>query len=837
MGTMHPIRSGHARWTGALLTVVFVGILTGTAIAQVAPSDSRSSEAHYVISARVDHASPNDELDDGTQKRLEGQLRLTWKNRTGEAVSDLWFHLYLNAFANNQSLHVTQGKGGVRGGKLERGFGWQKITAVRVGETDITESLSWRLPQAGAPMDRTVFSVDLPEAVPDGGEVVVEIEWESRLPRVRRRWGTKGDFIFLAHWFPKLGVYEGGRGWRTHSFNLNTEFYSNFGTYDVTLNLPEEYAGKVAGSGVQFGDPKIDGGRVTTRFLAPSPNDRERVDPVAARGSMRAPRVHGFAWTADPDYVVHTEEFRWDEWAVRHEFEVSEAMRSLGRSRDELRARSVTVQVMIQPEHAGQAERHAHATATALFFYGLWYGEYPYEKVTVVDPAWGAGDASGMEYPTLFTCGTRLFTETQMQSPEGVTVHEAGHQFWYGLVANNEAEAAWLDEGLNSYTDSEALFREYGPRRSSTSYSRLPIWGKRFVRAPSGGDIGDALTLRAIEFTNPIRFGFERAGREMPDLPTGLGWFERQTWRFESTQASPFIEWWRDQPQIAFVEEYSDQRWSDRAGYLRDPNTDPIETAVWDYATTGSYRTNSYPRTAVALRSLKALVGPEKFLQGMRHFAEQWRYRHPYPSDFYESFQEGADVQIQWYFDDVFRGTGTVDWSVSVSQRRGSEPAGWFPCEDGTWQSSCAPELATMYGQQPRVTDDEGDPEGGTEGVAEADEDEPKSPHLYDVLVKRDGELRLPVSIRVIFDDRTTQDFVWTREAQLLQTWWRLSLPPGAPKIAAVVIDPERRWYLDGDMRNNQWFAERDRLAPWRYGERALAGAAHTLQWFMSIGG
>jgi hypothetical protein len=827
---MISLRSGPARWAVALLG----WSLSGTSFGQAPPTDARTSEAHYVIQARVDDAAPYETLDDGPQKTLSGSLTLTWRNRTGEAVSDLWFHLYLNAFANNQSLHLTQGRGSTRGGKLERGFGWQDVRSVRVGEAELVESLQWRMPQEGAPLDRTVFSVVLPEPVPDGGEVTVQMDWESRLPRLRRRWGTKGDFIFLAHWFPKVGVYEGGRGWRTHSFNLNTEFYSNYGTYDVTLDLPASYAGKVAGSGVQVGEPSVDAGRVRTRFLAPSPADRERSDPVAARGSQRAVQVHDFAWTADPDYAVVEDVFRWDDWAKKHEFEVSEAMRSLGRTREELRTRTVDVTLMIQPERVEQAERHIRATCAALFFYGLWYGEYPYEKVTVVDPAWGGSAAGGMEYPTLFTCGTELFTTPEMHRPESVTVHEAGHQFWYGVVGNNEAEAAWLDEGLNSYTDSETLFREYGKRRTTTKYSRLPVYGRAPLPEAKGGRLVDALTLRSLEVRNPIHYGYERFGEELPELPAWLEWVGRETWLFESLQPSPFVAWWRDQPALTFVEEWTDTRWDDRVGYLKDPNTDPIDRAVWEYADSTSYSTNSYARTAVALRSLSALVGREAFLKGMRHFAEHWRFRHPYPADFYESFQVGADQEVQWYFDEVFRGTGTVDWGVEVRQSRGLEPVGWFRCVDGKWQSDCGPSLADLYG----LPAPEGTADGGQ---GSAQEDGPKPPYLYDVLVRRDGELRLPVTIRVLFDRKlegeSHRDFVWTREEQMLRSWWRLPLSPGDPEITAVIIDPDRGWYLDTDMRNNQWFAERDRLAPLRHSERALAGAVHTLQWFMSIGG
>jgi aminopeptidase N len=81
-----------------------------------------------------------------------------------------------------------------------------------------------------------------------------------------------------------------------------------------------------------------------------------------------------------------------------------------------------------------------------------------------------------------------------------------------------------------------------------------------------------------------------------------------------------------------------------------------------------SYVVNSYPRTAVALRSLPAVVGHERFLRAMRNYSETWRYRHPYPQDFFDSFTASCGEDLSWYFDEVFGGTGTIDWSVEVEQ-------------------------------------------------------------------------------------------------------------------------------------------------------------------------
>ena len=93
----------------------------------------------------------------------------------------------------------------------------------------------------------------------------------------------------------------------------------------------------------------------------------------------------------------------------------------------------------------------------------------------MVDPAFNSA-SGGMEYPTLFTGGASWLSPEELQSPEGVTIHEAGHQFWYGLVANNEFEEAWLDEGFNTYMTSKASDHSLGPE----------AWGRRFFGFDQG---------------------------------------------------------------------------------------------------------------------------------------------------------------------------------------------------------------------------------------------------------------------------------------------------------------------------------------------------------------
>ena len=260
-----------------------------------------------------------------------------------------------------------------------------------------------------------MLSVPLPGAVAPGESVTVELAWTAHVPRTFARTGAVGNYFFIAQWFPKLGVLE-DTGWNTHQFHAGTEFYADYGVYDVRITVPRGWVVGATG------------------------RERERHDTPKGTTTHRYVQedVHDFVWTTSPDYVVKTATFEHP---------------SLPRT--ELR-------LLLQPEHVGQAERHFAATRATLKYYGEWFGPYPYGHLTIVDPAWQSS-AGGMEYPTLFTAGTNWLAPEHVGDPEGVTIHEAGHQFWYGLVGNNEFEHAWLDEGLNQFSTSRALHEAAAP--------------------------------------------------------------------------------------------------------------------------------------------------------------------------------------------------------------------------------------------------------------------------------------------------------------------------------------------------------------------------------------
>jgi hypothetical protein len=376
--------------------------------------------ASYTISARLDPAS----------RTLKGEQLLTWRNIANIPATSLQFHLYYNAWRNTRSSWIRERLLAGDDSILDRpdsDWGWIDVTSVRlVGSTgtpeDVTSRLRFIAPDDGNAEDRTVAELPLAAAVAPGATVNVQIAWSSRVPRTFARTGTIGNYYFLAQWFPKIGVLEND-GWNCHQFHASTEFYADFGLYDVRLTVPLGWI--VGASGVERSKRDEGDGTTTHHYVAED--------------------VHDFAWTTSPDYVERTARF------------------------GHTALPAVAMRLLLQPEHVAQAERHFEATRAALRYYGEWFGAYPYPNITIVDPAFQSG-AGGMEYPTLFTAGTRWIAPRRVAQPESVTVHEAGHQFWYGVVATNEFEHAWMDEGINTFATARTLQQFFEPHYYSKRY-------------------------------------------------------------------------------------------------------------------------------------------------------------------------------------------------------------------------------------------------------------------------------------------------------------------------------------------------------------------------------
>jgi len=445
--------------TSGSCLVLVIALLLASPLrgAQETQTIEKGSPLRYIISVELD----------ATGKRLLGKEEILWKNETRDEVPDMWFHLYWNAFKNEKSamLEESREEGALgRSTEEEGGWGYIDITRIALADgTDLRPTLEFGSPDLPAhPEDQTVARVRFPAAVKPGEEVRLQIEFESKIPRTVARSGYYRESYFIAQWFPKPGVYEEGRGWNCHQYHLNSEFFADFADFSVEITVPAAFV--VGASGKQISAvSSSDGKTVAYKF--------------------EQARIHDFAWTADPAYIKVERDFVAAQEVTGQEYaDLSAKVRV---PVDELRLPDVKMILLIKPEHKAQTERHFKALRLALKYYGLWFGPYPYETVTMVDPPFRTG-SGGMEYPTLFTAGTGVLRDKKVLSPEGVIIHEFGHGYWYGLVANNEFEEAWLDEGINTYSTGRVQGKAYGPGMFSASLFGWPLtW---LINLPTSSD-------------------------------------------------------------------------------------------------------------------------------------------------------------------------------------------------------------------------------------------------------------------------------------------------------------------------------------------------------------
>jgi hypothetical protein len=354
---------------------------------------------------------------------VQGTGTITWKNASARAVGALWMHLYLNAFKNQSSTFLRAPVGGFRGTILPTTWGMidvESLTWVDGGEKhDLKAGMELHRPNDE---DETDARVPLPREIQPGETVTLEVTWKDTLPTVVERTGYDGSFHMVAQWFPKIAKLEGDGTFEHFPFHHLGEFYADYGTYDVTMDVPQ---GFVVGATGPVTETKNEGGRHVERHVESN--------------------VHDFAWTA------------WDKFESRKE-----------------RIDDVDVTVLTPPGYESQAERELATMRFALPHYGARYGKYPYSVLTLVHPPASAQEAGGMEYPTLITTGGASWIPRGIRALEMVTIHEFGHQYFYGLCASNEDRWPFLDEGLNSYAEGEALRTWLGPG-SAVDYAGVAV--------------------------------------------------------------------------------------------------------------------------------------------------------------------------------------------------------------------------------------------------------------------------------------------------------------------------------------------------------------------------
>jgi len=356
--------------------------------------------ASYDLAARLD----------AERHTVTGKGTIRWTNASSEPATELYWHLYLNAFKNERTLFLRSPFGAGRTAQRAADWGYTKIERLVAAGADLLPRLAQHSP--GDPDDQTSLRLELPAPVPPGETLELSVEFESKLPSIVERTGYSRDYHLVAQWFPKIARREADGTWAHFPFHPQAEFYADYGDYRITLDVPAEMVVGATGRRV---DEKRHGARKVLRY--------EIGD------------VHDFAWTAWPGFLELREQVD-----------------------------GVELRLLFPAGHETSARTSLESIRFALPFFSRRFGRYPYPMLTVVHPPEHAAPSGGMEYPTLITTGGPWYAPLLgVRALETVTVHELAHQWFYGLVASNEAAYPFLDEGLTSYAESLAMSQLYGP--------------------------------------------------------------------------------------------------------------------------------------------------------------------------------------------------------------------------------------------------------------------------------------------------------------------------------------------------------------------------------------
>ena len=368
----------------------------------------------YTITAKLDERA----------ERVRASSTLRYANNSPDTLREMFVHQYLNAFRPGSRWSAADAaEGRVRFQRLrDPEYGYERFTApVRVNGRPVS------VDYPGAP-DSTVARFALPQPLVPGDSVHVAFEWDARPSTTPRRQGRRGRHWDLAQWYPKVAVYDRG-GWQHNALQPAGEFYGEFGTYDVTLVLPDDQI--IGATGVPVsGDPgwaraRRAGAAHTAERAYGGVATMPLPDVPAGHKVVRflARDVHHFAWSASPDYRYEggvylraLPDTRWKSWDT------------------------VAIHALYRPgdDSTWGGMRVVQRTINAMRWLEAIYGPYAYPQMTVLHRL----DGGGTEFPMMQMNGS---------PSQGLILHEGGHVWTYGILANNEWRSGWLDEGLTSY--------------------------------------------------------------------------------------------------------------------------------------------------------------------------------------------------------------------------------------------------------------------------------------------------------------------------------------------------------------------------------------------------
>jgi len=449
-----------------------------------------------------------------TNKTLDGFLSLDYINHSLDTLRFIWFHIWPNAYKNDQTAFSEQM---LTNGRTDFYFSDEQ-------KRGYINQLNFKVDQITAQTEdhkqhQDIIQLILPKPLAPGSSCKIETPFHVKLPYNFSRGGYIDSSFQITQWYPKPAVYDKD-GWHEMPYVDQGEFYSEFGSYDVKINVPEKYI--VAATGKMISETTLD--------------KRKNIQ-------FQENNIHDFAWFADQHFFVDHDTIN-------------------------IENRVIDVNLFYYNRELFKKIKATDYIKKAIQSKNEWLGTYPYSVVTVVENnQYGNG---GMEYPTI--C---LIDKTNdIVDFQSIVYHEVGHNWMYGILASNERQHPWLDEGINSYYD-----KRYKKQLLENVPKSLNTKGK-WIKQKLPADIENTLTDAMIRV--------------------------KQDQGVKST----------------FVD-----------------------------CTGRNYALIAYNKAANWMQMLEDTMGKHAFDAGMHQYFNEWKFKHPQPSDFRKIMEASSEKNLSNIFD------------------------------------------------------------------------------------------------------------------------------------------------------------------------------------------
>lgn len=496
--------------------------------------------------------------------------KIEYINKSLTPLNFIYFHLWPNAYKNNETALAKQllesGETSMYFANSED-FGFIDSLNFKVNG----EIIKWEYDKEHIDICKLILN----KTLNPNDTIIISTPFKVQLPSSKiSRLGHIGQSYAITQWYPKPAVFD-KEGWHQMPYLNQGEFYSEFGSFDVSITLPKNYILAATGDRIDEDEEEswllnkaketemIISGNLATHNLDFPPSDK-----TYKTISFKQFRVHDFAWFADKRFHV-----------LKGELTLPNTKRKIN-----------TWAFFTNNEYELWAKSLNYINDATLF-YSSFNGDYPYNQITAVDGVISAG--GGMEYPNIAIigeCNNEFTLETTI-------MHEVGHNWFYGILGSNEREYPFLDEGLNSFYEMRYIKMKYPEKKLTSILNRDSTF--RFFG------------LNKFKHKAQYEFSYLLAASKNTDQPI-------------FTPANKFTDY--------------------------------------------NYGAIVYSKTALALDYLMNYFGEEKFDAAMRFYFEEWKFKHPSPTDLIQTLQFYLSSDLNWFSNQLLKTTDKIDYKI-ISQK------------------------------------------------------------------------------------------------------------------------------------------------------------------------